>query len=371
MAIPGLRSKHLLVALFTMLLITGFALSFLATRAQSAQAYGIGFYQQTNLVSDLPRVARFQDPHLVNPWGIAYGPSTPFRVADNGKGVSTSYNGQGRSFEPVVSIPSPRGSKGPATPTGVVFNDMNSFVVRENGKSAPATFIFATEDGTISGWNQKVDEKSAILEVDNSRSGAVYKGLARGRFGSSDLLYAANFRAGVVDVFDTNFKRVKSFTDKSVPAGYAPFGIQALNGMIFVTFALQDKMKHDDVAGPGHGFVDIFTPGGVLARRLISRGVLNSPWGLAVAPANFGQFSDALLVGNFGDGHVNAFNRTTGAFLGVLKNKSNQPIVINGLWGLIFGNGSSLTGSKNTLFFTAGINHEKDGLFGSIVAENR
>jgi uncharacterized protein (TIGR03118 family) len=322
-------------------------------------------YIQTNLVSDLPGVAKFLDPNLVNPWGLASSATSPIWVSDNGAGVSTLYNGAGVAQALVVTIPPPSGSPAGTTsaPTGVVFNPTASF--------AGSHFIFATEDGTIAAWTSG---SSAVLEADNSPSGAVYKGLAIGNNGTIDLLYATNFNAGRVDVFTgNNFSLVSlpgGFIDPNLPAGYAPFGIQNIGGNIYVSYAQQDAAKHDDVAGAGHGFVDIFNTNGVLQTRLISRGPLNSPWGMALAPANFGPFSNDLLVGNFGDGRINVFNPTTGAFLGELDSNGN-PIVIEGLWGLRFGNGGN-GGATDQLFFSAGIpgpdEIEDHGLFGDISA---
>ena len=340
-----------------------------------------GFYQRTNLVSDIAGVARFTDANLVNPWGLSHSPTSPWWVSDNGTGVSTLYQGNGTSVPLVVTIPPPKGGTGPSAPTGNVFNSVSStnpddFVVRKNGKSGPSLFIFDTEDGTISGWNPNVDLTHAVLAVDNSSSGAVYKGLAQGSNASGNFLFAANFHAGTVDVFNRNFKLVSSFSDAKLANTcplpgqcYAPFGIQNIGGNLYVTFALQKPDKHDDLSGPGRGFVDVFDNHGNLLRRLIAHGVLNSPWGLALAPANFGPFSHDLLVGNFGNGHINAFDPQTGTFLGQPKDQFGNPIVIDDLWGLAFGNGAA-AGQTDELFFTAGIADEAHGLFGKIQHEN-
>lgn len=318
-------------------------------------------YFQTNLTSDLPGVAQNQDPNLVNPWGIAFSATSPFWVSDNGSGLSTLYNGAGQAIPLVVKIPPPAGGTSPAAPTGVVFNSTAGF--------GGSPFIFATEDGTISAW---AGGTAATLEVDNSASGAVYKGLTLGNNGGSELLYAANFNSGSVDVFNSSFAPVTvpgGFSDPGIPAGYAPFDIQNIGGMLYVTYALQDAQKHDDVAGPGHGFVDVFNTAGVLQGRLISQGALNSPWGLALAPATFGPFGGDLLVGNFGDGEIDAYNPTSGAFLGALTDSMGNPLIDQGLWGLAFGNGSNGF-STNGLYFTAGIpgpgEVEDHGLFGVI-----
>jgi uncharacterized protein (TIGR03118 family) len=336
-------------------------------------------YTRVNLVSDIAGVARFTDSNLVNPWGLAFGPTSPFWVADNGTGLSTLYRGDGKSFplgSPlVVTIPPPAGGTS-ASPTGLVFNGTSSFVVSANGKSGAAIFIFATEDGTISGWSPAVDFQNAILVVDNSAPGgvdnstlgAVYKGLATADKGSSHFLYAANFSDGFVEVYNSSFKFVKSFTDTGVPAGFAPFGIQNINGKLYVTFAKQNDKKHDDVAGPGNGFVDIFDADGNLLDRFASGGTLNSPWGLALAPDEFGKFGQHLLVGNFGDGRINAFGLNTGHFDGQLIDPEGNPLTINGLWALQFGNGAPNGGSRHKVFFTAGIADESHGLFGFIKA---
>ena len=342
-------------------MITKFALTgLLAVSAFSALALGDGLnsYAQTNLVSDLPGVASHLDSNLVNPWGIVAGPTSPFWISDNGTGLSTLYDGKGATIPLVVTIP-PSGS----APTGVVFNGTGGF--------AGSHFIFATENGTIAAWSSGT---SAAL-MGSPASGSVYKGLALGNNGSGDLLYAANFGLGRVDVFDTSFAATSvsgGFKDPNLPAGYAPFDIQNLNGKLYVTYALQDSAHHDDVAGAGHGFVDVFDFNGNMLQRLVSGGsmsALNSPWGLALAPSQFGKFGGDLLVGNFGDGKINAYDANTGAFKGTLENTSGNPLVIQGLWGLSFGNGAFSQGT-NTLFFTAGIpgpgNVEDHGLYGAL-----
>jgi uncharacterized protein (TIGR03118 family) len=338
-------------------------------------------FLQTNLVSDIAGIAQQMDPNLINPWGLAYGPNGPFWVADNNAAVSTLYTGKGVAFPPgsplVVNIPLPNGQPGGA-PTGIVFNGGNGFVVKENGQSGSAVFIFATEDGTIVGWSPGVDFTHAIIAVDNSatptaNNGAVYKGLAMGKDSHGRiLLYATNFRSGNVDVFDSSFHTVTvsgGFVDPNLPQGFAPFGIQNIGGLVYVTYAMQDAAKHDDVGGAGNGFVDVFNTDGVLQQRLISQGPLDSPWGLAIAPADFGDFSNDLLVGNLRDGHINAFDPSSGAFKGTLADGLGRPVVIGGLWALKFGNGAG-AGPRNTLFFSAGINGEKNGLFGSLRAIN-
>jgi uncharacterized protein (TIGR03118 family) len=348
------------IATLVLLLLPGTAFA----RANS----GGGVYQQANLVSNIPGKAHITDPNLVNPWGISYSPTSPFWVSDNGTGLSTLYDGQGNIQSLVVTIPpAVQGTTG--SPTGTVFNSTTGFVVTKNGKSGASIFLFDSEDGTISGWSPSVDATNAILAVNNN-PGAVYKGLAIATNQSGTFLYATNFRAGTVDVFDKNFAPAHlsgSFTDPNLPKGYAPFGIQSISGNIVVTYAKQDKAKHDDVPGKGHGFVDVFDTNGNLIKRLVSRGQLNSPWGLALAPADFGAFSNDLLVGNFGNGHINAFDPNSGAFIGQMMNSKGKAIKIDGLWGLKFGNGGQ-AGQTNQLFFTAGLHHEADGLFGMITA---
>lgn len=322
-------------------------------------------YVQTNLVSDIPGLATTTDPNLLNCWGIAFSPTSPAWLADNTSGLSTLYSGS--SIIPLVVTIPPPGGTGTAAPTGTVFNGGGNFNVTENSLTGSSVFIFDTEDGTISGWSPTVDVHNAVVAVDNSWSGAVYKGLAIGTTDTRTFIYVTNFNSGWIEMYDSNFKWVKNFTDTEVPMGYAPFGIQNINGYLYVTFALQDEAKHDDVAGPGHGFVDIFDLKGNKLRRLISHGWLNSPWGLAWAPAKFGAFSGALLVGNFGDGHISAYN-SSGAFLGQMIRPTGKTLEIMGLWGLAFGNGAA-AGPTNTLLFTSGPNHEADGLYGTLTAK--
>jgi len=343
-----------------------------ATRTPTTPAAS-GFVQ-TNLVTDVAGGAANTDPNLLNPWGVAYAPTGPFWVSDNHAGVSTLYDGSGNPFPSptplVVTIPAPPGSSDPAAPTGIVFNGTSDFVVTDGSKSGPSLFIFSTEDGTLSGWSQGVNVSAAILAVDNSGSNAIYKGLALGANHSENFLFATDFHNGRVDAFDKNFAPATlagSFADPDIPAGFAPFGIQNIGDLLYVTYAKQDENKEDDEPGPGNGYVDIFDTNGVLVQRFASQGTLNSPWGIALAPASFGQFSNALLVGNFGDGRINAFNVNSGAFLGQLADTHGVPIAIEGLWALTVGNGT-LAGSMNTLFFTAGPGDEEHGLFGSLEA---
>lgn len=322
-------------------------------------------YKQANLVADQAGVAAQTDPNLVNAWGIAFSPTGPFWIANNHSGTSTLYDGSGALQPLVVTLPAAPGIAGPGSPTGTVFNSTSDFVI---GGSGPSVFIFASEDGTLSAWNA-ASGKAGVIVADRSALGAVYKGLAIAATASGNFLYATNFHAGVVDQFDAGFHLVGSFTDTSMPAGFAPFGIQNIGGSLYITFAKQlAPDNHDDQSGPGNGFVDVFTPAGVLIKRLVSHGPLNSPWGLALAPVGFGQFSSALLVSNFGDGHISAFNPTTGNFLGQIQDASGKPVLIDGLWGLTFGNGGK-AGPATTLFFTAGPGAESHGLFGTLTLQ--
>jgi uncharacterized protein (TIGR03118 family) len=348
-------------------------------------------FAQTNLVSDGTIPAAVVDKNLVNPWGVTFKPTgttagSPFWVANNGAGVASLYKVDPTTNVPttqslVVTIPTPAGSAAgtKSTPTGIVFNPntasgSTSFVVTSAGKSGPATFIFVTEDGTISGWNPSVNATNAILAVDQSSMGSVFKGAALATVNGSTFLYVTDFHNRVVDVFDSSFHLVGSFADPRVPRDYAPFGIQNVDGTLIVTYAKQNlPAAHDDLAGAGHGGVDAFSPSGQMLLRIASHGRLNSPWGVALAPSSFGSFGNDLLVGNFGDGRINAFkpvfnrqgNLVRFSSAGPLRNASNKPITIDGLWSLTFGNGGS-AGNANVLYFSSGPNGEQDGLFGSL-----
>jgi uncharacterized protein (TIGR03118 family) len=327
-------------------------------------------YLQTNLVSDVPGLATNTDPNLKNPWGLVAGPGGPWWVSDQATSVSTLYNGAGQGFPVgsplVVNIPAGAHGTPPFTgPTGIAFNGSSDFVVSQGGNSGPALFIFATLDGTIAGWSFAVNFTQAVTAVDNSGAGASYTGLALATSGGANYLYAANFGAGTVDVFNATFQPTTlagSFTDPNLPSGFAPYDIQSIGDKLYVTYAAQNL-------SPG-GVVDVFntdgTPGLPHGQvRLITGGNLNLPWGMAIAPHNFGQFGNALLVGNVGDGHIDAYNPHTGAFRGQLEDTSGNPIAIPGLWSLKFGN-DGLAGSSDTLFFTAGLNTYADGLLGSL-----
>lgn len=320
-------------------------------------------YIQTDLVSDNGVPGTHKDPLLSNAWGLVQPPGGPFWINDNNTGVSELYNGKGVPFAglPFVKVPPPSKGKPPSTPTGIVWS---------SGGFKGDAFIFDTEDGTISGWQ---GGPSAIIRVDNPSfpNGAVYKGLAIASLKGSNFIYATNFRTAKVDVFDTNYHPVPldagDFVNPTLPAGYAPFGIATIDGNLWVTYALQNSLKHDPVHGPHLGYVDEFTPEGDMVERFASQGPLNAPWGLAVAPANFGQFSGDVLVGNFGDGRINVY-KTNKTFEGQMMGPCG-PLDIDGLWALDFGNGAE-SAPTNTLYFTAGPMGETHGLFGTIIADD-
>ncbi|MBZ5659459.1 MAG: TIGR03118 family protein [Acidobacteriia bacterium] len=381
-------------------------------------------YIQTNLVSDLPGMAAVKNPNLVNPWGLARSTGSPWWVSDNGAGVSSLYDGTGTPRSLVVTIPPPPKGSAPSAPTGVVFNGSPDFVISKakGGDGKPASFIFVTEDGTIAAWDGGAGT-NAVLLVDHSPD-AVYKGCTTADIKGVRYLYVANFRSGRIEVYDTNFNPVdfsgdrdhygdhdkddhdgdhdrddhygdhdrdnhdgpfsrRAFDDDRIPQGFAPFNVQNIGGSLFVTYAKQDATKHDDDAGPGNGFVDIYSPSGRLETRLQHGDWLNSPWGVVWTPRDFGEFSNRVLVGNFGSGEIAAYDGFTGRFVGLVKTYDDpvaltgeHVLTIDGLWSLTFGNsakgvsgtGAGSAGPYNSLFFTAGINHEQDGLFGTLTA---
>jgi uncharacterized protein (TIGR03118 family) len=317
-------------------------------------------YSWTNFQSDIPGVAQHVDENLVNPWGMAASANGTIWVSDNGTGVSTLYGQDGTARPLVVTIPTAARNRGIGNPTGVVFNDTEFFQVTKNGTSAPAFFIFVSEDGSISGWNPTLDQTNAIIAVDNGtnrgRNSAIYKGATLGVADGHNFLYATNFHTGKVETYDENFHQVNpnGFVDPNLPAGYGPFGIRTFNGEVFVTYAKQDHAKEDDVPGPGFGFVNVFDTSGNFLRRLISNGELNAPWGLALV-------EDGLWVGNFGDGRINNYDPVTGAFIETLMTADGTPLEFEGLWDLLpLGDG---------VFFTAGIADEEHGLFGIITED--
>jgi uncharacterized protein (TIGR03118 family) len=323
-------------------------------------------FTATALVSDGAVPAAHTDANLKNSWGIAFNPQGFVWVADNGTNLATLYDGNGVPQSLVVTIPA--GQNGSASPTGIVFNGTQSFTVTENGKSGVAAFIFAGEGGTITAWAPAVGPTNAFVVYDDGTGGAVYKGLALAAMNGNNFLYATDFHNNKIDVFNTGFTKVTmpgAFTDPAIPAGFAPFGIAAIGTNLFVTYAMQDAAKHDDVAGAGFGMVDVYDTSGNLKQRFATGGPLNAPWGIAQAPSNFGSMSGAILVGNFGDGKINAFNASSGQSMGPLNGANGSPLVEPDLWGIAFGNGLS-NQPTNTLFFAAGPNDEADGLYGRI-----
>lgn len=319
-------------------------------------------YLQTNLVSDLAGMAQLQDTNLLNPWGISFSATSPFWISDNGSGLSTLYavtndaSGSPHVIKQGLQVAIP----GEGVPTGQLFDGAGSF----NGD----IFIFAGEDGTISGWRGALGSAAEIL---TSRDGAVYKGITLVTNTGTPLLLLANFSEGTVDVYDTNFNLVQ-FTDPRAPAGYAPFNVKNLGGLVVVTFAKQDDDKEDDVPGDGHGLIDVFNPWTGKFHRFATGTdagghlkAIDSPWGITVSPKGFGKHGDQLLIGNFGSGTIMAFG-IFGEFRGFLEDANDQPIAIDGLWGIEFGNGGK-AGVPDALYFSAGLNGEADGLFGSII----
>jgi uncharacterized protein (TIGR03118 family) len=337
----------------------------------SGTAPAISGYAMSKLVSDGQLAASLTDISLIDPRGIAIGPAAPAWVTNRGTHTSTIYNGIGQTQLAAVTIPA--GPQGAADPTGIVYNGSSDFVITEGGKSAAATFIFDGEGGTICGWAAGVDSQQAIVMYDDGTGAAVYKGLAIATDGSGTTrLYATDFHNNKVDVFGGSFAKTATtggFADATLPAGYAPFGIRALTvqnqTLIYVTYAKQDAAAHDDVAGAGLGLVDVFDTQGTLKSHLIAAGgTLNAPWGIALAPAGFGTLSSELLIGNAGDGRINAYDPATGAFIAALSDSSGTPIAISGLWGIAFGNGGQ-SQPTTTLFFAAAPDNEA-GLYGRI-----
>jgi uncharacterized protein (TIGR03118 family) len=313
-------------------------------------------YKVTRLVANQPDRAPNTDPNLVNAWGLARGPSSPFWVSDEGTGLSTLYDFQGHPQQLVVAIPSASGS-GQGSPTGIVFNGSTNFVVSRDGASGPAIFLFATLDGTISGWNPGVDLFHAVKASDQSSSGVVYTGLAI----ASDInwIYGADAANNKVDVYDSNFNLIFTFNDPTIPDGFTPYGIQVIDKKVYVTFASPNNVRG--------GFLDVFDEFGHRIKRLISGSELNQPWGIALAPASFGPFSNALLLSNnLPNGTINAFDRKTGKFLGRLRDTHGRPIVIDQIWGIAFGGGAPANGATNQLFYTSGPDNYARGAFGVI-----
>jgi uncharacterized protein (TIGR03118 family) len=345
--------------------VAAVTLSFILLAASNGLAQ---HYQRTDLTADNSSTSPAPniDPNLVNPWGMARSSGSPWWISDNGTSLSTLYDSTGLPKSLVVSIPAPNGQPG-GTPTGTVFNYTGAFEV---GPGQSAIFLFATEDGTISGWNPGANATNAILKVNHSGN-AVYKGLALATTAQGPRLYATNFQTGGVEVFEGHFHPVRvvgGFLDPNLPPNYAPFGIQNVGGNIVVTFAHRKPGSLDEDHGAGLGFVDVFDTSGRLLLRLQHGPFLNAPWGIAQAPGDFGPFSHRLLIGNFGDGWIHAFNAVSGKLEGTFLDQNGAPIAIGGLWGLSFGGENANSGLATELFFTAGANDEADGIFGKITA---
>jgi uncharacterized protein (TIGR03118 family) len=374
MKLPGKRLRRGLLALGAGAILAG-----MITSKASAVT---GFFFTTNvLVSNVPP-ATTVDPTLINAWGVAFLTGSPFWVNSTGNGTSNLYTGTGEivSKLPSVTIPPPtdstEGTK--SSPTGIIGNPNN--VIAGKTDFEGDVFVFDAEDGIISGW-QPSDGTTAVIRVDNSSvdnpgiptKNAVYKGLAIASFEGANYIYAANFRQNKVEVYDIDYNPVTlvgDFNDRFLPAGYAPFNVVPINGRLFVTYALQNAAKDADVAGVGNGFVDVFTTGGVFVRRFATAGFLNAPWGVTIVPPDNGVLSGKLLVGNFGDGHINVFDRF-GIPLGLVLTQTGgkpEPLVIPGLWSLLNGTGA-LDAPANTLYYSSGPDHEQDGQFGTITVE--
>jgi uncharacterized protein (TIGR03118 family) len=327
---------------------------------------------QTNLVTDggpFSPTASHTDPSLINPWGLAIGNDNDLWVSNNNSGTTTLYNGTGGPGGlPAITIPLPAGQSGPAGPTGVIANNSGSgFNVRKGASTGSSTFVFVTEQGIVAGWSFGVDSAHAITAVDDSALGAVFKGAttAPGLTGGRDL-FITDFGRNKIVILDSNFHSVPHlglFTDPNIPAGFAPFNIQRLNGDLYVTYAKQDAEKQNDVPGNGNGYVDVYSAGGTLLRRLASGGVLDSPWGLAVAPSTFGSLAGDILVGNFGNGRINAFS-PTGVSEGKILGTNGSPLIIRDLWSLT--PGTAVVGGTDTLYFTAGADNQNGGLLGTL-----
>jgi uncharacterized protein (TIGR03118 family) len=311
-------------------------------------------YKRIKLVNNLTTGAKHHDPQLVNAWGLAYAPAAPIWVADEGTGLSTLYTALGVKQTLVVTIPTASGS-GVGTPTGMVYNGSTQFKIM----TWTSVFMFATLDGTISGWSQ-FSPNNALIGA--KKAGAVYTGLAISNHSSGNHIYAADFVNKHVDIYDGTFTFIKSFTDPNLPSNFSPYGIQDINSQVYVAFA--------DVAGGTGGFIDIFGEDGSFVKTLVQGAPLNQPWGIALAPSNFGVLSNTLLIGNkvAKSGTINGFDPSTGAFVGTIRNKLGNPIKIDELWGIEFGGGggSGSNGNTNQLFFTAGPNGYINGLFGVI-----
>jgi uncharacterized protein (TIGR03118 family) len=350
--------NRLLILVLGLCLLTFQPASPLAAQTQNS-------YKQTNLASDTTGMASHTDPNLKNPWGISYFPGNPFWIANNNSGTSTLYDKTG-TLQGTFTVPPPNAGATTSTPTGTVANGLGGF----NVGGASSLFIFDTEDGTISGWNG--NGMATITAVNNSATGAVYKGLALITNTTGNFLLAANFNSGAVEVYDSTFHLTTlkgAFSDPTLPAGFAPFGIHVITNHVLVTYAQQDAAKHDPIHAAGAGYVSLFNMDGGFVARVASQGTLNAPWGAVLAPATFGAFGGKLLIGNFGDGTINAFDLAGGTFLGQLQNSSGTVITNGSLWDLVV-DGTGQTGDANTLYLTAGLAMEQHGLFAALTADS-
>jgi uncharacterized protein (TIGR03118 family) len=322
-------------------------------------------YGTTALVADVAP-APHVDPNLVNAWGIAFNPTGFVWVNNQGSSTSTLYDGAGVPQTLVVAIPA--GTAGAARPTGIVFNGSTDFKVTQNGVTGASPFIFVGEAGTVSGWSPAVNRTNAVTVVDTGGN-AVYKGLAIASSGGANFIYATDFRNGRIDVYNATFQKVVlpggTFTDPNLPQEYAPFGIQAAGDRIYVSYVQRNASGTEEVRGAGLGVIDAFDTSGAFIARVATGGALNAPWGMAISSANFGDFSNSLLVANAGDGKINAYNAATGTLMGTLSRSGNTPIVIDGLRGIAFGNGVQAQ-PRNTLFYTAGPANGTHGQYGKI-----
>lgn len=326
-------------------------------------------YQVTDLVGDIAGSAIHTDKRLINSWGMVIDHNL-LMVTDNGTGLVTAYGpGNGTPARKAILVPPPAGQPGPAAPDGLALNPTQEFLIGSGAQKKPAELFIVTEDGTLSAWNS-ASGTNALLLLDNSGSNAVYKGVAVGVTSNGPMLYLANFRSNTVEVYNSSFAPLGSFADTNLTAlGFAPFNLRVVQDKLVVAFAKQDAEHHDDAPGPGFGYIDVFNLDGTLVRNFTAQGALNSPWGLAIAPLRFGKFSQALLIGNFGDGWINAYNLFTGEYLGPLTDSSGSPLAIPGLWGLTFNTepaANDLEYTATTLYFAAGPNGEQDGLVGTI-----
>jgi uncharacterized protein (TIGR03118 family) len=352
-----MRTVNRLATLLAKIAVLSLVAMTLLSLSAAAQVFTV-----QNLTSDIANVGtQPTDPDLVNPWGIVPNPAGVWWVSDNATGKLTLYDGNGVKQGLIVNVPQWDGSPG-GNPSGQIFNSTQDFKLSNN---KPAAFIVSTEDGTIQGWNGGT---TTMITVNNWPN-AVYKGLALGSANGANYIYAANFKGGTVDVFDATYQSHSfgggAFVDPNLPSGYAPFNVANINGKIVVSYALQDDDKKDDVAGIGHGYIDVYDGQGTLLQRLPHVYALNSPWAMVVAPSSWAQLSGKLLVGQFGSGGIAAFDLVNNLFVGVLQDDQGLPIRINGLWGLAYGNGGG-AGSKDTLYFAAGYFAEAHGLFGRI-----